>query len=184
MFKIPNKNKSFTLVESLVVIVIIVILSLIILPSYNSMRQQLAFQRSASKLAQDIRKVQEMAMSAQEFGGEIPTGGYGIYLRRVPSPQTSYALYIDENNDHQCNGCNSESGEFIQRIYFESGIKILSLNGNHVNIIFTPPDPEVYLLDNDAEELGSEVIIVICLTDDESKTKTIKINKAGLIYVE
>jgi len=180
MFKIPNKNKSFTLVESLVVIVIIVILSLIILPSYNSMRQQLAFQRSASKLAQDIRKVQEMAMSAQEFDGNVPEGGYGIRLSKTPSSNKYYILFADTDNNKKYDPGTDK----IKEIYFEQGIKIKDLSEQHINIIFKPPDPEVYLLDNDAEELGSEVIIVICLTDDESKTKTIKINKAGLIYVE
>jgi len=182
MFKFSNKNKGFTLVESLVTIFIIIVLSLIILPNYYSTKQQLALQRSAFKLAQDIRTIQEMAMSVQEFGDEIPAGGYGIYLRKVPSPYISYSLYVDKNNNQKYDF----GEEKIEEINLESGLKILSLdeNQNHINIIFTPPDPEVYLLNNDAEELGSEVIIVICLSDDESKTKTVTINKAGLIYVE
>jgi len=177
-------NKAFTLVETLVVIVIIVILSLIILPNYNSMRQQLVFQRSAFKLAQDIRTVQEMAMSAKEFEGEIPEGGYGMYLRKVPSPQISYVLYVDKNNNHKYDS-GAGSGETIEEISLENGIKILSLSGNHSNIIFTPPDPTVFFTDADGIDLGlDQVSIVFSLISDETKTKTISVNKAGLVNIE
>ena len=187
MFKFPNKNKAFTVVESLVTILIITVLSLIILPNYTSLRQELAFQRSANKLAQDIRKVQEMAMSAQEFGGAIPEGGYGIYLRTVPPvfPHTSYALYIDENNNRRCDGCVPGTEEFIGRVDLESGIKILSLDENHVNIIFKPPDPTVFFTDEDGVDLGlDQVSIVFSLISDETKTITINVNKVGLINIE
>ena len=179
-------TKAFTLVESLVTIFIIALLSLIILPNYSSTSQQLALQRSAFKLAQDIRRVQEMAMSAQEFEGEIPDGGYGIYLRTVPPkpPQTSYILYADKIYNRKYDS-GVGAGETIEQINFEKGIKILSINGNHLNVIFTPPDPIVFFTDAEGENLNlDEISIVICLISDESKTKTITINKAGLINIE
>jgi len=90
-------NKSFTIIESLVVMFIIVLLSLIILPNYYSTKQQLAFQRSAFKLAQDIRVVQEMAMSTQEYSACLGTAGYkygyGIYLKKM-SQQSMNCLLI------------------------------------------------------------------------------------------
>ncbi len=190
---ISNKNKAFTLVETLVVIVIIVILSLIIIPNYNSLRQELAFQRSVSRLAQEIRAVQEMAMSAQELECETPGDdcGYGIYLKTVPEtvpatqPQTSYVLYADKNNNQKYDS-GGGLGETIEEVNLESGIKILDLiSGKHINIIFTPPDPTVFFTDADGIDLGlSQISIVISLISDETKTKTIKVNKAGLIYVE
>lgn len=173
-------NKAFTLVETLVVITIIVILSLMIIPNYNSIKQQLAFQRSASKLVQEIRTVQEMAMSSKEFEGNVPEGGYGIHLSRVPPHNEYYTLFADTNNNQKYD----PGPDKIKEIYFEEGIKIKDLPEQNINIIFKPPDPEVYLLDNDTNGLGSEVIIVICLIDDESKTKTISVNKAGLINIE
>ena len=177
-------NKGFTLVESLVTILIIVVLSIIIIPRYSSIGQQLAFQRSASKLTQGIREVQEMAMSAKEFQGAIPLGGYGIYLRKVPAPQTSYILYADKNNNQKYDP-GAGAGELIGEINLEEGIKILNLNGNHVNVIFTPPDPIVFFTDGDGTDLGfDQISIVFSLISDESKTKTISVNKAGLINIE
>ena len=74
-------NKGFTLIESMVVIAMIGILSILSIPSYQSAKNQLALGRSATKLAQDLRRVQEMAMSNYECGkpcgGKIPWG-YGL----------------------------------------------------------------------------------------------------------
>lgn len=176
---ISNKNKAFTLVELLVVMIIIVILSLIILPKYKSIQQQLALERAAIKLAQDIRRVEEMAMSAKEFEGEIPSG-YGIYLRKVSS-QTSYILYADKIPNQKYD----PGEEKIEEINLESGIKIFNLSGNHNNIIFTPPDPTVFFTDADGIDLElDQVSIVISLISDETKRKTISVNKAGLINAD
>jgi len=177
-------NKAFTLIELIIVIAIIAILSVIAFPYYQPARKQLALQRSANKLAQDIRRAQGMALGAEAegVGGEVPEGGYGIYLRSTV--QESYVLFADIDDDQKCNGCDSESGEFIERISFESGVEIQNLDNPFVNIIFKPPDPEVYLTNNGNQDLGSQTSIVICLIDDESETKTIKVNKAGLIYVK
>ena len=191
---ISNKNKAFTLVETLVVMIVIVILSLVVLPNYTSIRQQLAFQRSVSKLVQEIRVIQEMAMSAQEIECEIPLSGcgYGIYLRvaPLPFPQISYALYVDKNNNYICDGCQGDGGEFIERIFFEGGIKtkrLLMADGtkvNHINIIFAPSDPTTFLTDNDGIDLGDQISIVISLISDETETKTITVNKAGLVDID
>ena len=175
-------KKGFSLAELLIAMAIVFILSLIIFPYYHTAQQQLSLQRSVNKLAQDIRRAQEMAMAAEDFGGSPPSGGYGIYLRSTV--QESYVLFADIDDDQKCNGCDSESGEFIERISFESGVEIQNLDNPFVNIIFKPPDPEVYLTNNGNQDLGSQTSIVICLIDDESETKTIKVNKAGLIFVE
>lgn len=173
--------RAFTLIESLVVTAIILILSLIVFPSYRNTQQQLALQRSVDRLAQDIRRVQEMAMAATEVNGVIPQGGYGIYLRKVPSPQTSYVLFADKNNNHKY---DSGAAEKIEEISFESGIKISNLNGNHLNIIFVSPDPRVYFTDADGNELVlNEAAIEISLADG-TKVKTVNVNKAGLIKYE
>ncbi|MDO8669067.1 MAG: type II secretion system protein, partial [Candidatus Buchananbacteria bacterium] len=59
-------KKGFTLIELLVVVAVITALTAVVLPSFRSGDNQLALQRSASKLAQDLRRVQGMAVSAQE----------------------------------------------------------------------------------------------------------------------
>ncbi len=171
--------KAFTLVESLIVVAIIAILSLILFPNYQSAQQQLALQRSAFKLAQDIRTVQEMAMSVKEFEGEVPEGGYGISLS---SPSTSYTIFADVDSD----GEYDNPSEKVEDISLESGIEINSIiPASLISIIFLPPDPEVFFKNPGGADLGvNDVTLEIAISSDTSKNVDIIVNKAGFIDIE
>jgi len=182
-----NNEKAITLIELLVVTAIILILSAIILPSYQIGEKQLALQRSTHKLAQDIRRTQEMAMSAKELpGGGLPDGGYGICFDKLPSP--SIFLYADTVPPAERYGTGDQ---IIETISLEKEVKTkevrLKKPGNNVSparvsINFKPPDPEVNLKGG-TDEPFDEVEITLSLKTDENQTKTIKVNKVGLIYV-
>lgn len=168
------KQKSFTLIELLVVIGIITLLSAIILPNYRTGQTQFALQRSASKLAQDLRRAGEMAMSAKEFSGAPGTfkGGYGIYLN-ISEPN-HYVLFADLDNDRIF-----DSGEGVETLELEKKVIINNLSpGSPLNVVFTPPDPQVFISG------GNEATIILSLETDLTKTKTILVNKAGLISTE
>ena len=162
-------QKAFTLIELLVVTGIIILLSALVLPNYRTGESQLALQRSANKLAQDIRRAQEMAMSAKEFEGVVPPGGYGINFQ---TNLTSYILFADLNNNKVF-----DSGEAIETLSLERGVKISNLSpASPLTISFTPPDPTVNI--NPSNSLA-----IITLSNN-GQTKIIKVNKAGLNYVE
>lgn len=180
-------KKAFTLIELLVVISIIAILTAIIVPNFRDAEKQFALQRSAHKLAQDIRKVQEMAMSAKEFHGVIPRGGYGIFLR---GDSTRYILFADcdgGGNYDESGICGDQGSEKIEEIILEKGVKINrigSLDWYSGVVIFIPPDPIVSLTLLPAGTHPQSLSIVISLEADPTKTKTITVNKAGLINTE
>ncbi len=187
------KNKAFTLVEIIVVIAIIIIMTGITMPRYNSMRQQLALQRAASKMVQDIRRVQEMAMSAERKGDECAPPGptnfhYAFGLSFSTSTNCSqptspcryrYVLFTD------CNGNNTyqwnPDDDYVLELPDFSQVQISSIDGFSSDIIFLPPDP-ITIFDNDANITQGS--IVISLRDDPTKTKTITVNKAGLVTIE
>jgi len=186
-------QKSFTLVELLVVVAIIILLSLIILPNYRASVSQFALERSAHKMAQDIRRAAEMAMSAKEITGPtgekvIPTGGYGIYLKILSVfPYYEIIIFADCNNNQQFtsgNVCGTPPNKFPEGlkdedIKLESGVKISNLSPNlPLNITFKPPSPEISIQGGDTAE------ITLVLESDPTKKRTIKVNKAGLIDVE
>ena len=88
-----KKESGFTLTELLVVASIIILFSAIVLANYQTGNKQFALQRSAHKLAQDIRRAQEMAMSAKECEpcGNVVPPGYGIYTQQHYSSALRYA---------------------------------------------------------------------------------------------
>ena len=170
-----KKESGLTLTEILVTIAIIIILSGLIIANSGAGKSQLALSRSANKLAQDIRRAQEMAMSAEKCptgtgcAGQIPPG-YGIYLI---NNSENYLLYADTG----LVPAGYDGGDAgIETIPLEKGIKIK--NGT-VSINFKPPDPKINITGG-----VNEVFIVIVLKADSTKTRTIRVNKAGLISVE
>lgn len=167
-------QKSFTLIELLVIIGIISLLSAIILPQYRTGERQFALQRSAYKISQDIRRAQEMTMSAKELPG-APTsfkGSYGINFKI--NSTSSYILFADLNDNK---AFDSDSGEVIENLYLEKRVKITNLSPpSPLDITFSPPDPTTNI-----NISATSAIITIA---NDSQTKTITINQAGLIYVK
>jgi len=172
-----NNNKAFTLTELLVVTGIILVLSAIILPNYRVGERSFALQRSAHKLAQDLRGTEEMAMSAKKFN--CPTGilnGYMVYA------------WINWTDYYRFALCDSSS-VLDKIIPFEKGVKIKEiafyrngtweLNKVYFWVSFKPPDPTIEMIAN-----SEKIKITLSLIKDQTKTKTVIVEKSGLIYVE
>lgn len=134
------ENKAFTIVELLVVTSIIVLITALTLPNYRSGSNQLALQRSAHKISQDLRRAQEFAISVKDFNGSAPQG-YGIYFD-LDQPNR-YLMFADLNGDQGY----SDSGEKVEEFILENNITLSSLvpvtAGNSLTVIFIPPDPNI-----------------------------------------
>ncbi|MDP2909937.1 MAG: prepilin-type N-terminal cleavage/methylation domain-containing protein [bacterium] len=170
-----NKERGFSFVELIVTMSVIVILTIASFPFYKSLKGDLALERSAAKLVQDIRRAQEMALSGRDFGNNFPEGGYGICFNS--SSPSFYVIFADVNGNKIRDG-----GEEVETVNFESNIKINSVSGGTLDIIFVPPNPDVFLTDLGVD-LGSLVEITIS-SSDGSRSKTIRVNKAGLVWIE
>ena len=193
MFRIPCsiKKNGFTLMELLIVAVVIIILTAAVLANYKSGYRQLVLQRAVYKLGQDIRRVQSMAgleeAGCKKFGGDFHVNyqyGYGISLsKNPPAEKKKYILFAD------CDGSlkyNLGNDEIIETIEFEKGVetKNLSPGRNNLDIVFVPPDPSVYINEEGIGVPPNLAIITICLEKDTLKTKTVAVNKAGLIDID
>lgn len=174
------KKKGFTLIELIVVLGIIVLLLAIILPNYKIGGQQFALQRSANKLAQDIRRTQEMAMSMEKYNcGSKTLKGYGLYLSPKYVSATNYLLTaICDTDAPTVETLSFEKGVQIQDLAYYSGGQ-WQTDRTFLYFYFTAPDPVTTLM-ADAEQIK----MTLFLKDDPSRKKIIKLNKAGLIEIE
>ena len=164
--------------ELIIAIGIMVLLTGAVLANYKSNDKDLALQRSANKLAQDIRRTEGMAMSAkisQKVPG-APKGGYGLYFQK---DEETYKIYADDGNEQYSGGDTDE-----EVIALERGIYIKDTNPSSANfsINFKAPDPIIRIKDAaGADKDYTEIILA--LRTDANKTRTVLVNKTGLIKV-
>lgn len=166
-------SKAFTLIELLVVISIIVLITALTLPNYRLGNNQLALQRSAHKIVQDLRRTLEFAISVKEFNGIIPSG-YGVYFD-LDQPDR-YVIFADLDGDQAYSGAN----EKVEEIILEGNVVLYSLTpvspGSSLAVFFAPPDPTVQFL--------PDAVLAVINIKIEALQKTVQVNKAGLIAVE
>jgi prepilin-type N-terminal cleavage/methylation domain-containing protein len=170
-----EKLNGFTIIELLVVIAVISIVTAFVLISYPGLNRVFSLQRSASKLAQDVRMVEERAVSMIELNG-IPPAGYGIHLENG-----SYSYKISAYEEKNL-GDWSATDTWEETINLEDGIKISELKEGSVStstldIVFEPPDPTVWI--NNSSSSSSTITIFI--ETEPTKTESIFVNSAGLI---
>jgi len=166
-----SKYSAFSLIEVLVVVSIIIILSVIVLTNYELGGYQFAVQRSANKLSQDLRKAEEMAMSAKVFNGSVPPGGYGIYLEHGGTGTSTYILFADLNGNS-----SYETTELVEILKIEDSVSIAGLCQtpdppcvceSFLNITFTPPDPIIRFNGAIATTCSAEAYLKSNKTNDE-----------------
>jgi prepilin-type N-terminal cleavage/methylation domain-containing protein len=191
-------NKGFTMVEFLVVVFIIGILSSVLFFNWRSGEERFALQNSAYKLAQNIREMQEMAMSAKICAEAIPPGvppRYGIYMHAVGS--SFYRLFADMDNNGMVNYLNPSPDILLSRINYEDGVYLHSIDligcsptgPEKIHLTFKPPDP---ITEIKIGVLGHEVhdpvkcseITLNLRVGISGPIKSVIVNQAGLVYVK
>ena len=189
-------DKSFargvTLVELLAVLAIIIVITAIIVPNYRAGGQQLALDRSAYRLAQDIRRIQEMAMSSRE--GDCGVDFKGSYGIKLENNSDHYILFADCDNQKEYTpgeeigeSIKFESGVSFRRSQYLSGLnwvpQMEAAGIDYINILFSPPYPERTISSDDSDMDDAPYQRLVLLTTD-NKNKCVFINVDGLIYVD
>lgn len=163
-------KKSFTLIETVVVIAIILATLGMFVLSQRPIQKSFALLRSAHALAQEIRKAQELAQGPKKFAGQMPKG-YGIY---VEASSQRIILFGDINEDNLYSSTDILIEDFSQKL--EKDVQIRS--PNLLNICFKPPHP-ITIIDGDPNKTEAQIEL-----GRDSQTKKVKVFKSGLIYVE
>jgi len=126
------KNKSgFTIIEMIIVIGIILVMGAIALLNYKESQKTLALQRAANRLAQDIRKVQSMAMSTKAYccsdcgtANEKTANGFGICIGDICGGSDAYTIFANCGSDDY--SYNVSQDKEIEKIKLEANVKICS----------------------------------------------------------
>jgi len=201
-FKILNEKQGITLVEISVSVFIIAIFSLMVISNFPKIQRQLALSQVAHKIAQDIRRAEDLGFSGAQVSEDFNAKGYGVYVPCNLSTGANYPMfwfiYADSNEPADKRYTGSEdylvesvnifgSGVFIKKIY---DINNPDANINYLSINFNPPNPDVTIMAS--YEINQEnfiviergVRIVMSLIQDRSMEKTVFVNSSGLIEVE
>lgn len=198
-------ERGVTLVEIVAVVFMIALFSTILIADFPKIQRQFTLSRTAYNLAQSLRKAQDLGLSGIRMNdsnaNQIPAKGYGVFIDKTADP-TQYIIYADigtivsaadqkfNSTNIKCSGQSNfttdciveiinvtkENSElYIKEIKGESGVSYSA----YVSVNFSPPDPIVNI-----DPASAKVGIVLGLTSDDSSTRTVWVNKSGLISVE
>lgn len=182
-----NNSRGFTLIEFLISASVVLFLTSLLVPNFQTGKDQFALQRSVHKLTQDIRRVQEMAMSVQQIGPEgakfYPEGGFGIHFDLDTAK--SYVIFADCDEDRYYdkddpNGCGAGLPEKLASgdIVIEPKVRISGLTpSSPLDITFVAPNPDIYI-----SGAGAEAKITLSLASGQART--VMVNQAGLVAEE
>jgi len=206
-FKIKKvKEKGVTLIEIVIAIFIITIFSLIVVNDFPRMKRQFAIAGVTYRLAQDIRRAEDLGMSGMQVSGASNTKGYGFYVNiNFPENKNKYWIYADigDTADRKFSGtlqdCSPETegdciietinisdyetGVYIKRIEYFDNISDNFMPTNSLSINFNPPNPTVIITSGE-EGTSKRIKIVLGLYLDDTVERIIYVNSAGLIEVE
>lgn len=185
-----ESGAGFTMIEMLVVVAIIAILPTIIISNFPKIKLQFALSRSAYAFAQDIRRAQDMSLSAMQYqdgeGNIQAISGYGVYLDMNNLGNKKYIIYADAYpGNHQYDNALDYIVETLDMSVSEPGVIIKEIKhvfSNTVSINFSPPNPSINITSFNEQEHSIDVVFT--LEDDLSREKIVSINTAGLIEVK
>jgi type II secretory pathway pseudopilin PulG len=179
--------RGFTLVEALVVISIILVITLVFVPNLRLAERSQLLGQAAQILDQDLRRAEEMGLSAKEFHGIIPRGGYGLYF--PGAGYTSYIIFADcsdpptyryNTSATVCNGFP----EKVEEVVLPNGIQLTALSpSSPLQITFTSPMPKITFSNATGEVTGLDATIALLLTAT-GQQRVVDVNKAGLVEIQ
>ncbi|MBX4200987.1 hypothetical protein KW786_02555 [Candidatus Parcubacteria bacterium] len=183
-----ESGAGFTIIEVLVVAGIIVVFSTILISNFPKARLQFSLSRAAHKFEQDLRKAQGYSFASAKYtdpGGNLQeVAGYGVHVDTLDNKK--YIIYADAPPGNHLYDNEDYIVNTIDLSIIEPGViikEIRTIDGVDVSINFTPPNPITTISNISGQQL-SNVDIVFSLENDDSKTKTVFVNGAGLIEIK
>ncbi|MBI3335383.1 MAG: hypothetical protein HY001_02700 [Candidatus Portnoybacteria bacterium] len=178
--------RSFTLVELIVSLAVLIILSSILLVSPSRGPESYRFTATVQKLVADIERAKSFSLGARVFKASVPSGGWGVHFVKGES---CYILFGDENANGLYDGAGetlcdanaaSPASERFERVFLSEGVEISLLTPtDSVDIIYLPPLPRIFV--NGSETTNVQITL---RSKALNVTKTIIANIVGNVSVQ
>jgi len=171
-------SKSFTIIELIIAVAIIIILSVIIIANYEWGGYQIELQEATQKVVQDMSKIRNETLSSP-----ITSSPPGIYIKVSSS---KYVLFRDLDSDGEYDEGEAQQivdlGKDIYFQTFEWDLEYGEKRGTpgSLTLFFIPPEPTVRIIVG-GEQKNAAVIIL--WSKKAEATSSILITETGLIEV-
>lgn len=201
-------EKGITLVEIIVVVFIIAVFSSILVIDFPKIQANYTLSRAAYKMAQNIRRMEDMGISGAEFA--VPAGqpgagaiaqGFGVYVNMdAYKGKKSYILYADtcgplkSDNTREIDysyttgaDCSDYAIEIIDMEKDDRGVEISAIYNiegkESTSINFAPPNPDVNIENIESGKKGVGIALRLEV-DPDGPAKEVWVSLAGLIEVK
>ena len=185
---ITKNGTGFTIIEVLVALAIISTLLVISVSNFSQTRLQLSLSRVTAKFAQDLRRTQQLSLAEARYfdgqGVEHPIAGKGIYVDLSSLGNKKYIMYADKVTGNNAYDVSDYLLETIDFSVDEPGIIIKNINNvtsQSDSHNFNPYNNITYITPITS---GQSIEFVFAVESDQSKTKTVLVNTAGLIEIK
>ena len=197
---VKNSSKGFTLIETLVVLVITIVVLGVAVFNYNSGRKDYELDKAVNGFVTNLRQVEHWSVSGvNKTSGDFPQGGYGIYISNINN--SSYIIFSNESTTtYQYNESDSNF-KTIKKISLPPNIVIentqdiakIGCDSRSVGCIesffpfpsisFQPPRPTVHMEDSTGLSPSNGIIRIVFKNTSTGKTKSVDINEQGEISI-
>jgi len=176
-------KKSFTLIEMVVVLFITITMSTIAVLGLRSGSAQGALIRSTARVVLNIRRAQNLALTALVVENPPGSGlyqavsGFGVYFN-ITTPER-YILFADlDNNKLYTPGTDP----IVEEIKLEESVLIRGFtNSPSFSVVFKSPEPTTCINGNCTNTPTNNATIVFGLISDPAVTRQVFINSFGLV---
>ncbi|MDD5738753.1 MAG: prepilin-type N-terminal cleavage/methylation domain-containing protein [Candidatus Pacebacteria bacterium] len=182
-YGLHSTRRGFTLIELMVSITVIIIISAAFLAGKSKEEEKMALNMSAFTFSQTLREYQEKALSGESIICPSPSNSICGFGARLIDGNDYFTPFVDCSNNCGSSNHRLTGGDLtLPNVKFGSKVKICSVTGGTLDVVFTPPDPAVYF--NSAGWSSGEGAINLCLKADTNQIKTINLNHAGKIEIQ
>lgn len=181
-----KKNKGFTLLELIISVMVILILSVLAVASYERQGYRITLMNASHQVAQDIGELEEKAMNPDTT--TLLYGPLGIHIEYGTSV---YFSFFDEDGDNLYSNPNDsvlEKKALPENISFLNPIVstgTTEFSVNSVDIIFINSDPKITITGNTGVSFpeGDRVAIEL-FNSNTAATSAVNVYQTGLIEIK